>query len=116
MDKDEIVLVMPTQIEQPAGGRALLIDAQTMMVHMDSLKFCDANGFIIGEITSVSHTKDNKIHIKARITDKKVAKKLLNLPTKGFSIRQYEQCPGCGKMSVDFDESEPMCDLCGWAE
>ena len=25
-------------------------------------------------------------------------------------------CPNCGLSLIDWDEAEPMCDVCGWAE
>lgn len=29
--------------------------------------------------------------------------------------KENDECPGCGEKSVDLKESEPVCDLCGWA-
>ena len=25
-------------------------------------------------------------------------------------------CPGCGKPTIDWNDAEPMCNECGWAE
>jgi len=30
--------------------------------------------------------------------------------------KQKEECPRCGKKTIDRTEAEPMCDLCGWAQ
>ena len=29
-------------------------------------------------------------------------------------VEEKDKCPSCGEKSVDMNESEPTCDLCGW--
>jgi len=31
-------------------------------------------------------------------------------------LKMKEECPRCGKRTIDMSEAEPMCDLCGWAQ
>lgn len=30
--------------------------------------------------------------------------------------KTLSECPSCGKKTVDFNEAEPACDSCGWAQ
>lgn len=106
---DEITLVLPIQIKTHIDGNVMLINSDLLIRQIDHFKLCDSNGTIIGKIKSMEQDEKKAI-IRFEILEKK------GFPELELAIRQYEQCPGCKEMSVDFDEAEPSCDLCGWAE